>query len=90
VPRPRTVKPRSLRHAAIGQAIELVIAREPHMTMDTVATDSGLDEKQIGTLIRGQGNPTLNTLFKLCDGLHLSLGELMVIADTLLKKRVGH
>ncbi len=60
------------------------------MTPDTVATDSGLDQKQIGTFIRGQGNPTLNTLFKLCDGLHLSLGELMVIADTLHKKRLGH
>jgi DNA-binding phage protein len=89
VPRPRTAKPRSLRHAALGQAIELVIAREPHMTLDTVASDSGLDEKQIGTSIRGQGNPTFGTLLKLCDGLHVSPGELMVIVDTLHKKRLG-
>jgi DNA-binding phage protein len=89
VPRPRTAKPRSLRHAALGQAIELVIAREPHMTLDTVASDSGLDEKQIGTFIRGQGNPTFGTLLKLCDGLHVSPGELMVIVDTLHKKRLG-
>jgi DNA-binding phage protein len=88
VPRPRTAKPRSLRHAALGQAIELVIAKDAHMSVDTVAADSGLDEKQIGTFIRGQGNPTYNTLLKLCDGLHLSPGELMAVVDELHKERL--
>jgi DNA-binding phage protein len=89
VPRPRTAKPRSLRHAALGQAIELVIAKGAHMSVDTVAADSGLDEKQIGTFIRGQGNPTYSTVLKLCDGLHLSPGELMAIVDKLHKERLG-
>jgi transcriptional regulator with XRE-family HTH domain len=85
--RPRTAKPRSLRHAALGQAIELVIAEDARMTLDTVAADSGLDEKQIGTFIRGQGNPTYSTLLKLCDGLHVSLGRLMLRTEELYEKR---
>lgn len=74
MPRPRTVKPRSLRHAALGQAIELLIAEDAHMTLDTVTGDSGLDEKQ--------------TLLKLCDGLHVSRGELTLGAEELHRKRV--
>lgn len=88
MPRPRTAKPRSSSHAALGQAIELVIAEDAHMKLDTVAADSGLDEKQIGTFIRGQGNPTYSTLLKLCEGLHVSPGELMLRAEDLHKKRV--
>lgn len=87
--RPRTAKPRSLRHAALGQAIELVIAEDARMTLDTVAADSGLDEKQIGTFIRGQGNPTYSTLLKLCDGLHVSLGKLMLRVEELYERRCG-
>jgi len=88
VPRPRTAKPRSLRHAALGQAIELVIAEDPCMTLDTVVRDSGLDEKQVGTFIRGQGNPTFSTLLKLCDGLHVSPATLMFKAEDLHRKRI--
>jgi transcriptional regulator with XRE-family HTH domain len=88
MPRPRTAKPRSLRHAALGQAIELVIAEDAHMTLDTVAAGSGLDEKQIGTFIRGQGNPTYGTLLKLCEGLRVSPGELMLTAEKLHRKRL--
>jgi transcriptional regulator with XRE-family HTH domain len=89
MPRPRTAKPRSLRHAALGQAIELLIAEDAHMTLDTVAAESGLDEKQIGTFIRGQGNPTYSTLLKLCNGLHVNLGKLMLRAEDLYEKRLG-
>lgn len=87
MPRPRTVKPRSARHAALGHAIRLVIAENAEMTMRTVAFDSGLDEKQIGNLIRGQANPTFTTLLKLCEGLHVSLGSLMERADELHARR---
>jgi transcriptional regulator with XRE-family HTH domain len=87
--RPRTAKPRSLRHATLGQSIELVIAEHADMTQETVASDSGLDAKQVGTFIRGQGNPTYTTLLKLCEGLHVSLGELMLKAEDLYEKRLG-
>lgn len=58
------------------------------MTLDTVAAESGLDEKQIGTFIRGQGNPTYSTLLKLCEGLHVGLDELMLSAEELHEKRL--
>jgi transcriptional regulator with XRE-family HTH domain len=89
MPRPRTAKPRSLRHAALGQAIELTIAEDVRMSLDNVVRDSGLDEKQIGTFIRGQGNPTYSTLLKLCDGLRVSLASLMLRAEDLHKRRLG-
>jgi transcriptional regulator with XRE-family HTH domain len=89
VPRQRTVNPRTLHHATLGQAIELVMAEDARMTLDTVAAESGLDEKQIGTYIRGQGNPAYSTLLKLCEGLHVSPGELLGRADELYEKRLG-
>jgi transcriptional regulator with XRE-family HTH domain len=70
-------------HAALGQAIKLVMAAGPLMTLDTVVAESGLDEKQIGTYIRGQGNPTYSTLLKLCDGLHVTPSALMARAEEL-------
>lgn len=89
MPRQRTAKPRTLHHATLGQAIELVMAEDARMTLDTVAAESGLDEKQIGTYIRGQGNPAYSTLLKLCDGLHVSVSELMRRAEELHEKRLG-
>ena len=89
MPRPRTVKPRSLRHATLGQAIELVIAENVDMTQETIAADSGLAVKQVGTFIRGRGNPTYTTLLRLSEGLHISLGELMLRAEDLYEKRLG-
>jgi transcriptional regulator with XRE-family HTH domain len=77
-----------LSHATLGQAIELVIAEDAHMTLDTVVAESGLDEKHIGTFIRGTGNPTYSSLLKLCKGLHVSLAELMLIAEELHRKRL--
>lgn len=81
--RPRTLEPRSLHHAMLGQAIELVIAEDADMTVDDVARDSGLDEGQIRDYMRGQGNPTYTTLLKVCAGLHVSLAELQLSAEGL-------
>lgn len=53
------------------------------MTKWTVSRDSGLDEKQLGVLIRGTGNPTFTTLLRLAEGLHMRLGDLLRIADRL-------
>jgi DNA-binding phage protein len=89
MPRQRKSKPRSPDHAALGQAIELFIAENAQMTHETVATDGGLTVKQVGDLVRGQGNPTYTTVLKLCRGLHIRSGELMARADQLLDKRLG-
>jgi transcriptional regulator with XRE-family HTH domain len=87
MPRPRTVEARSLRHAALGQAIASFI-RERKLTPDTVARESGLATEQVGIFIRGQGNPTYSTLLRLCIGLHVELTELHARADELLQERL--
>jgi transcriptional regulator with XRE-family HTH domain len=89
MPPRRKSKPRSPYIGALGQAIELVIAENAHMTYETVATDSGLTLKQVGDLVRGQGNPTYTTVLRLCRGLHVRPSELMARADQLLDKRPG-
>jgi transcriptional regulator with XRE-family HTH domain len=89
MPPQRKSKPRSPFHAALGQAIELVITEHAHMTHETVAVDSGLTVKQVGELVRGQGNPTYTTFLKLCRGLHVRPGELMARVDRLLDMHVG-
>jgi transcriptional regulator with XRE-family HTH domain len=87
MPPERRSKPRSPDHAALGQAIQLYIVEEANMTHETVADDSGLSVKQVGTLVRGQSNPTYLTLLKLCRGLHVRPGELMTRTDELREKR---
>lgn len=86
MPRKRKSKPRSADHAALAQAIEILIAEDARMSQDTVADDSGLNIKQINDYIRGQGNPTYATLMKLCQGLHVSPGRLMILRDELREK----
>ncbi len=81
MPPRRKSKPLSSDHAALAQAIELLIAEDPRISQRTVATDSGLNIRQINSLTRGQGNPTYETLLRLCEGLHVRLSELMTITD---------
>jgi transcriptional regulator with XRE-family HTH domain len=84
----RKSKPRSKDHAALAQAVEVLIAEEPDMSQQTVADDSGgLSLNQVNSVIRGQANPTYLNLLKLADGLHVSLGELMTRVDVLREKR---
>ena len=74
-------KPRSPDHAALGKAIKLLIAEDAKMSQGSVAAESGLNIRQVSDFARGQGNPTYTTLLRLCDGLHVSLGELLTKAD---------
>jgi DNA-binding phage protein len=87
MPPERKSKPRSPDYAALGHAIEVLIAENPDLDKDTVSRDSGLDIKQINSLIRGTSNPQLSTLFRLADGLHVRLGVVMTKADALRDKR---
>lgn len=86
MPPQRKSKPRSPAHAALGQAIEVLIAEDTHMTQETVASDGGLTAKQVGDIVRGRGNPNYATLMKLCQGLHVRPGRLLVLADELQDK----
>jgi transcriptional regulator with XRE-family HTH domain len=57
------------------------------MSQDSVAQDSGLSLRQVSDYVRGRGNPTFESLLRLCEGLHVSLGELMTRTDDLREKR---
>jgi DNA-binding phage protein len=89
MPPKRKTKPLSPDHAALAQAVEAVIAENEGMTQDTVAFDSGLTTKKISDLCRGQSNPTYLSLLKLCEGLHVRLGDLMVRADKMRDMQLG-
>jgi transcriptional regulator with XRE-family HTH domain len=87
MPTQRKSKPRSPDHAALAQAIELLIAEDPQMSQETVAFDGHLNIRQVNALVRGQSNPTYTTLLRLAEGLHVRLGELMTRADELRDMR---
>jgi len=87
MPAQRKSKPRSPDHAALAQAIELLIAEDAEMSQDSVAEESGLNIKQVNALVRGQANPTYRNLLRLCVGLHVRPGELLTLADALREKR---
>lgn len=57
------------------------------MTQESVAAESGMNIKQVNALVRGQSNPTYTTLLRLCEGLHVRLGELLTRADAMRDKR---
>lgn len=80
MPPNRSKPPRSPELAALGRAIGLVMA-ETRMTLEAVADGAGLDPQQVSRYARGQGNPTLTSLRKLCKGLRISSGELMRLVD---------
>jgi transcriptional regulator with XRE-family HTH domain len=87
VPPKRRSKPRSPGLAALGQAIELLIAEDADMSKDSVADEAGLSIEQLGRYIRGQGNPTYRMLERLCEGLHVNVVELMTLAEELRERR---
>lgn len=89
MPRPRTSRPLTADHAALGQAIELATAERAQTTHESVAARSGLSIEQVGRLVRGQANPTFTTLLRLCNGLGVTLGELMAKAEELRNKQQG-
>lgn len=89
MPRQRKSTPRSPDHAALGLAIELIIAETPNMSQESVARQGDLDIKQVGALVRGQSNPTYATMLKLCNGLHVRLGKLLTRADELREQSLS-
>ena len=86
MPPTRKSKPLSPDHAALGRAIELLIARDEQASQESVAIESCLNTRQVNAFVRGQGNPTYTTLLRLCTGLHVRLGELMTLTDELREK----
>jgi transcriptional regulator with XRE-family HTH domain len=73
----RKLKPRSPSQAALGRAVEQVIAERRGISQEWVAKKAGLDVRQVNAIICGQANPTYRTLLRLCDGLRIPPSELM-------------
>ena len=73
--------------ASVADSTLMLIAENAEIDKDTVYRRSGLDEKQLGGLTRGTSNPTFETLLRLCEGLGVRLGVLMMKADELEDKR---
>ena len=86
MPPKRRSEPRSEDHAALAQAIELLMSQDAGMTQETVARDSGMSVKQVSEFVRGQGNPTYTTLLRLSRGLRVSPSELMSLVDELRER----
>lgn len=81
MPAKRKSKPRSPDHEALAEAIGAIIAENPSMSQDSVATDGGLSIKLVNSYARGRGNPTYESLLRLAEGLHVRVGELMGRVD---------
>jgi transcriptional regulator with XRE-family HTH domain len=82
VPPERKSQPRDPELAAFGKAIEERMA-EKGLRQKSLAEASGIDIRRIGDYIRGQYNPSLANLKRLCKGLDLTGDELMERARVL-------
>jgi len=85
VPRKRKSKPRNLELAALGKAIEERMDQKG-MRQKALAEASGIDLRRIGDYIRGQFNPNLANLRRLCRGLDLTVDAFMKRAAELEKE----
>jgi ribosome-binding protein aMBF1 (putative translation factor) len=76
VPPKRREKPRTPELAALAMAIEQRMT-ERGLTQQALADESGIDVRRIGDYVRGRYNPNVPNLRRLCEGLDLSVTELM-------------
>ncbi|HVS78887.1 MAG TPA: helix-turn-helix transcriptional regulator [Candidatus Saccharimonadales bacterium] len=59
----------------IGKRI--VAARKArHMSQEHLASDAGIDRSHMGFIEQGRRKPTISTLVKIANSLHISLEEL--------------
>jgi transcriptional regulator with XRE-family HTH domain len=79
---------RTQEFAAIGWVMKVVIA-EQGLSRAKLADRTGIDYKLVSKYLKGQGNPTYETLKRLCDGIGVSLGEVMVRAEELAQEDAG-
>jgi transcriptional regulator with XRE-family HTH domain len=79
---------RTQEYAAIGQAMKLVMD-EKGLSQADLARRTKIDYRAISKHLKGQGNPTYETLKELCDGLGISLGELLLRAEDLAQQNAG-
>jgi transcriptional regulator with XRE-family HTH domain len=76
---------RTQEFAAIGWMMKVVIA-EKGLSRSKLADRTGIDYKLVSKYLKGEGNPTYRTLKRLCDGIGISLGELLLRAEDLAQQ----
>ncbi|HYB24174.1 MAG TPA: helix-turn-helix transcriptional regulator [Solirubrobacteraceae bacterium] len=76
MPPKRRSKPRNPEVAALGNAIQARMD-ELGLNQTTLADAAKISARQIGRYVRGQHNPSVPNLKKLCKGLRITAGELM-------------
>ncbi len=80
MPPRRKIRPRSPRHAALGEAIRRLRA-EAGLSQEQLAELVGTDLTQIGGLERGVRNPSYSTLVRVAEGLEVQVGTIAALAD---------
>jgi transcriptional regulator with XRE-family HTH domain len=88
VPPKRSIRPRSPRLRALGQAIERS-RKVGGLNQRELSERSGLHPTHISGLERGARNPTYGSLIDLADGWEISVGELAVMADEIYDSASG-
>ncbi len=71
---------RTQEFAAIGRVMKLVMA-EKGVSRPELVDRTGIAYNRVSQHLKGNGNPRYQTLKRLCDGLGVSLGEVMVRAE---------
>jgi transcriptional regulator with XRE-family HTH domain len=79
MPRARKSTPQTTELAAMGWAIETLMARRPGTTQQDVAQAASMDNKQISRYVCGRIAPNYLNMLRLCDGLHATPVELMAL-----------
>jgi transcriptional regulator with XRE-family HTH domain len=82
MPPKRNSRPRDPEVAALGKAIEARM-KELGLSQKSLADASKIDIRRVGDYIRGQYNPSLPNLKRLCPALKLTADELMERARAL-------
>jgi transcriptional regulator with XRE-family HTH domain len=85
MPPQRRSKPRSLEHAALGEAVRR-LRRGAELSQEQLAERAATDLTQVGGIERGVRNPSYTTLLRLASALETSVGELTTRADRLRVK----
>lgn len=88
MPPRRRVKPRSVAHGALGQAIE-ELRREAGLTQEGLAERVGTEFNRIGELERGATDCRFSTLLRVAQGLDVQLDEITGRFERIMKDSAG-
>jgi transcriptional regulator with XRE-family HTH domain len=88
MPPRRRAKPRSVAHAALGQAVE-ELRREAGLTQEGLAERIGTEFNRIGELERGATDSRFSTLLRVAKGLEVGLDEIARRFERILEDRTA-